>query len=426
MGDLYIKTIRLGSGERLPLLFERGRGAPLFEPTVYALTQIRARNLASDTIASSLRAVLVLYLVLQICKIDLEARFRDGQMLTVGELDELVRLSRLHLDKLRTLASSSDAFRPHSNISSLESHRLRAGKALLEVSPPIAAGRVRSIRDYLQWMVSVRLGRLSPQSEVFQQLSAACKQATAGLSARVAGVGDERASLYRREGLEPDAIVDLLRVTSPGEASNPWRTLFVQQRNFLMIRWLYSLGLRRGELLAVKVSDIDFRKREVVIPRRADDPDDPRLFQPRAKTRDRILPLSKELSQLTYDYVMTARRAIHGARRHEFLFVADKTGAPLSLGALNKSFKTLRTQCPSLPKELSPHVLRHSWNDAFSEAMDKAGIDPADEHKMRSFLMGWSETSGSAATYTRRHTRKRANEASLRMQETMVDGLASE
>jgi hypothetical protein len=118
----------------------------------------------------------------------------------VGELDELVRLSRLYLDKLRALASSSDSFRPHSNISSLENHRLRAGKALLEVSPPIAAGRVRAIRDYLQWMVSVRLGRLNPQSDIFQQLSAACKQSTAGLSACVAGVCDDQTTLYRREG----------------------------------------------------------------------------------------------------------------------------------------------------------------------------------------------------------------------------------
>jgi hypothetical protein len=30
--------------------------------------------------------------------------------------------------------------------------------------------------------------------------------------------------------------------------------------------------------------------------------------------------------------------------------------------------------------------------------------------------MGWSETSGTAATYTRRHTEKKAKEASLSLQ----------
>jgi len=52
--------------------------------------------------------------------------------------------------------------------------------------------------------------------------------------------------------------------------------------------------------------------------------------------------------------------------------------------------------------------------------MDKNRVGEEQEKKARSYLMGWSETSGTAATYTRRHTRKKAQAASLRLQENII------
>ena len=93
---------------------------------------------------------------------------------------------------------------------------------------------------------------------------------------------------------------------------------------------------------------------------------------------------------------MGGRRAINGARRHDFLIVANGSGNPLTLVALNKVFVALRRKCPDLPGELTPHVLRHTWNDLFSEEMDKNKVSEETEKKMRSRLMGWSETSNTA------------------------------
>ena len=105
---------------------------------------------------------------------------------------------------------------------------------------------------------------------------------------------------------------------------------------------------------------------------------------------------------------------------HEYLFVADRTGAPMSLSALNKCFAFLRIRIPDLPDDLSPHVLRHTWNDNFSEVMDRNNTPEADEQKMRSVLMGWSENSDTAIIYTRRHVRKKASQVSLAMQSDMA------
>jgi hypothetical protein len=58
-----------------------------------------------------------------------------------------------------------------------------------------------------------------------------------------------------------------------------------------------------------------------------------------------------------------------------------------------------------------PHVLgRHSWNTRFSELADKRQISAEVEKKVRSRAMGWSETSNTAATYTRRHVEREADE----------------
>lgn len=54
-----VKIIILGSGERLPVLVALASGAPLFEPSVYVLSEIRATNRASNTIDQILRSIMV-------------------------------------------------------------------------------------------------------------------------------------------------------------------------------------------------------------------------------------------------------------------------------------------------------------------------------------------------------------------------------
>lgn len=119
---------------------------------------------------------------------------------------------------------------------------------------------------------------------------------------------------------------------------------------------------------------------------------------------------------------MSFRRSLEGARRHDFLFVTVDTGKPISIPEFDKIFKVLRNNGNDLPAQLFAHLLRHTWNDNFSRQMDKNGVPEDKERKYRSYLMGWSETSGTAATYTRRHTRKVAEKISLSMQARVIGG----
>jgi integrase len=421
-----VRTIMLASGERLPVLVDCAVGEPLFEPTVYAVSKLRSENLASNSIAAALRAVMVLYIFLELRHIDLNRRLREGGVLGLGEIDELVRLCRLPMKQLHVLFATGEVeVRAQAGVASLEKHRMKQGGAENGNDVTSAASRVRYIRDYLLWLVNVRSSKhgLDQQSRVV--LLSAGTRTTDAFNARIPSSG-ARNTLGGREGICQEAIDRLLAVIDPESPDNPWHVEFTKKRNQLAIHWLYELGIRRGELLGLEIAAINFRNNTVTIERKADSVRDPRRRQPLTKTLDRILPISERLARMTSDYVIHVRKGKKASLSHGFLIVASGTGAPLSLIGFNKVFEVLRAKCPDLPDELTPHVLRHTTNDLFSKKMDEKKIPQQQEEKLRSQLMGWKSTSDTASTYTKRHVRERANEVSLDMQNDIGKGLKND
>lgn len=408
-----VKTVVTSTGERLPVLCSAATGLPLFHPTVWALTELRATNRSTSTIQQALRGVMVLLLALDNLGIELTARLDEGRLLSLGEIEAIAGICKL------PLAEFWERLRIQSECASVS--RLVRRRVLRQVEKLTTGIRLRNIRDYLDWLATDHLLRIGPRHETFAEFQKAAQIALKALSARIPP-SSSRNVVGQREGL-PRALRDrLIAIVEPASPDNPWPNAHVRFRNYLVIRWLLSLGIRRGELLGVKVSDINFASSEVLIPRRADDPDDPRATQPNNKTNDRLLALDSDLAALTREYVLKHRRAFRGTRRHEFLWVANGTGAPISLQATNKMFVQLRRKFLELPSGLSPHVLRHTWNEWFSEQMDKTKVPDAMEQKMRSQQMGWSDNSRMAATYLRRRVRVEANKASLDMQKKLRIG----
>ena len=279
-----------------------------------------------------------------------------------------------------------------------------------QIDPSTAAIRIHYIRDYLKWLTSNRLFSMSPRDGVYAALKVSA-DLVRGVLAELAPVASNRHGVTDRKGFLQTEIDTILAVMDPASPTNPWKGEHTKERNFLIAKWLIALGIRRGELLNVRIDDIDFQTERVTIERRPDDKRDPRPNQPRVKTRGRDLPLGSELAVLTHAYVRTLRAAQGNARKHGYLFVANGTGAPLSLPQVAAIFTDLRRSRPELPRNLMPHVLgRHSWNTRFSELADKRKLSAEVEKKVRSRAMGWSETSNTAATYTRRHVEREADE----------------
>lgn len=388
LGNYHLKTVLFKSGERFPMLVTDA-GVPLHEPTVFAIAEVRNRHRAANTIANMLTALSVLQRFLDARGIDLARRLDSGELLELGEIEALVRCCSTDL-----------------------SGRSRTRSV---VQSEVCGTRLRTIRRYLEWLVKGKLLATDyPHSPLLQQRASLTLDT---ISCRIPP-SSERAD--PREGLAPDMVQRATEIMMPTSAMNPWRSEHARVRNHLIWTILYFLGVRGGELLGIRIRHIDLRKGTIKIVRQADAHDDPRRRQPSTKTLARELAISDQLQRQVSEYILHQRRNLPNAKRHDFLFVSD-SGSPLSSSALNKVFRVLRAKCPELPRSLTPHVLRHTWNDRFSEEVDGREIDPELEKKVRSLQMGWKPTSNSAAIYTRRFVRRKATEVSMSLQSRLLD-----
>ena len=403
-----VRTLLFQSGERFPILMNSETGEPDFDTAVYVLTHLRGTAKASNTIELHLRSIIVLKLYLQARTIDFSERIRSCEMLQPHELDELVKWCRRTLPDI--IADLRQAGTPKvAAVRFSPKYHTR-----VEICSQSGKNRIRAVSDFMDWFVRDRVSRLNTQDR--NNSIKAWQTCRTSLEARTPR-DRRRSQVGRREGAHPEMVTKLFATVEPFSHANPWKSDHVKVRNQLIVHWLYYLGVRRGELLNIRISDINFRRETVLVVRRADDIKDPRKDQPLVKTRDRDLPVGAALVSMTMDYITKHRAKCPGARMHEYLFVSERSGAPLSLSMVNEIFENIRESASDSFEGLSPHVLRHTWNDNFSERCDELKLATGDEASMRSYIMGWSPTSETAETYTRRHVRKKAQEVSLAMQE---------
>jgi len=405
------RFVKLANGERRPLLIESS-GIPHFYATLFITTQARNAAKAPNTQLAILLAIRYLMSWAESNRINLEERFVNQQFLTETELESLRTFTQSHMG---SIASEDSEVIVISRLD--EGARVRLHKALSCVSSSTHYIRITYIAKYIDWFAVHLLehsGRVLHDSILEQIRTMTGKLLLKRPRQRSPSL------LSARQGLPDEGKAHLLDVIQPQSAFNPFIQL-VQKRNEVIILILYYTGIRAGELLAIKVSDFNFQSNELVIPRRHGDVNDPRNDQPVAKTMDRRLVLSQKAMDVIFSYAMTERRTFPAARRHEFLVVVHQSGRfqgqPLSMKGLAKIFAKLQRTDPKGFNCLTAHVLRHTANDNLSDLMDEQKVPEAKEQKTRSYMMGWKEGSRSAAIYTRRHTEKKAREASLKLQE---------
>lgn len=364
-----------------------------------------------------MRSVMVLHLVLDRLNVDLLQRLDAGQLLAQWEVEEVMRQCWLGIKQLAENETADG--QPSANVVSLtNANKTSANDGIL--ARKSHGTRLLYIRDYLDWLAPNWIGRMRRAANpLADQLEIAKKRVSAMLATRIPR-RKSRVTLNRREGLSKEAKTRLLQVIALDSPDNPWTSAHTKVRNALMVKLLLKLGCRRGELLGLRTQDVDLATGMVKIVRKADDKADPRKQQPLVKTLDREVALGEELAALLKQYVRSNRNAIKGARKHGFLFVSNGKGAPLSLDGLAKVFAAIREKCPELPRDLCPHVLRHTWNDEFSEYADRAKLSAEEEMRLRNYSMGWSPDSESSQHYLRRHTREAAERASLGMQNELI------
>lgn len=410
-----VVTVHMLSGERMPMLIDSETGLGTFEPNIYAL-HLRARNLAANTIGQALRSVQLLYQILEANKINLIERIKNNSLLTLSEIEALVEQCKLKKQDLNEVH-----FGPlDEKISRLDIAKLKKGRKAIaqfeQVDKRTSLVRLKYVTGYVKWLVEYAyLQNMPNDREIFDLVGQKTVQA---LKVRAPKVSQRRTA-NRKRGWTKDEEAQIMALVNPVGERNPWRDKFLRERNYLMLGFLLATGVRKGELLGIKISDLNFGEGTVFIARRADDPEDPRTRAPTQKTYDRVLSIGVDLVQQLKDYLQ--RRAnITAARKHPYLFVTE-TGAPMALNTVDHLFNILRKHLPKI-QQLSAHICRHTWNDRFSELFDEK-LNDAEAKKIRNYLMGWSSTSRSDENYTVRHVEKQAHKALIEMQKKLYKGV---
>lgn len=404
-----IKSFVMQSGERYCLLFDKTTGMPLFYPNLFMTTQVRNKSNSVAAMESTLSGINVLLCFCDERSIDLTDRFLKRAFFSLGELDAIRDYCQQDFGKRRTESLGK--------VSSITSKGTQ--KPARKTGLASEYIRLSHIAKYVEWLATILMEGVADRKTTLD----IAKMKKGFESRRPSSKG--RNQVGREKGLTQEQEVALLEIVRPGSERNPFGDEVTQVRNQLMILLLLHLGIRSGELLNIRVSDVDWSSNQIVIARRADEKKDPRRRQPLVKTLDRRLPLKDTLVQAMHNYVIHFRRKVAGSRKHDYLLVTHKSGPtqgqPVSRSTLIKVINMVAGAKSNLAS-LHAHELRHTWNNRFSEYMDTK-VDsptPEEQERQRSYLQGWKPDSGTASTYTKRFTREKAIEASLKLQNGIV------
>jgi integrase len=203
-----------------------------------------------------------------------------------------------------------------------------------------------------------------------------------------------------------------------GDAADIWPNDALASRNWAITKLLIECGLRQSELRQLKVDDIDTGLAIVTVERRHNDPDDPRLYEPNAKTFDRKIPMSDGLCDALEDYLMGAGGEVADHSGSPFFFLSHSPrnlGEPISAKTVARAIKDLGEHL-SVP-DLTPHHLRHSWIQNLADWAIENGVGAAEFERFANHMGGWSYLSKMASEYRGDQITQKAYDAGLQVME---------
>lgn len=123
----------------------------------------------------------------------------------------------------------------------------------------------------------------------------------------------------------------------------PHKTDFESLRDKTIIELFYATGVRRSELINLKISDIDFSKKNIKIIGK--------------RNKERYIPMLSSLEKIVKEYLN--HRLEHSSENHNYLFITEKGKKmypELAYRIINSYFALATTK-----SRKSPHLLRHSF-----------------------------------------------------------------
>ena len=335
--------------------------------------------------------------------IDLTQRISSAQFLTSSEISKFYGQMML----------TRNSFEDNKNISVISitaSKKLRNAMASsiynnCKVCPETRTGRIRTIRKYLSFLYDHFHGDKSVPEEVIHSFHAMQNK----LKAKENYASSKRLArtVELVESVIPNDIYQkFMHVIEPNSSENPFRSS--KLRNFLILSVLAQTGLRRSEVCKIKISDCDFSYdyNKIKVYSSPDDKSDPRLYRPDKKNgRAHISGIEVKLMKLIKFYILHERSKFSLSRSHDFIFITEKNsystaGLPITREMVNYILSKVSN---AINFKISPHLLRHKWNERLSERAEAIGLEREYTEDLRRNAMGWQPNSQMGRIYNDKH-----------------------
>jgi integrase len=366
-----ILNLVLENGERLPCLVDAKTWIPTRVATRWAV-RYRRYHVQSSTLADNLRILQRIYIWAEMeGQFDLDDFLTSGRLLNARQIESLVHYFRTkgqtviagvitpkNVDQQSAAILGANAFNHHLSLA----------------------------EDFFTWSLDgANRGGLSDFN--LEQLAAE----RAALSRAFQSYRIESRPSERMDPLDEHELASIRRAIAPRQTEQgSWefpQNIFsprTRLRNWLMLETCLALGLRRGELLKLRLDCLPRGHDDGVrILRLPDDPLDSRAKEPSVKTAERLIPAARSLLIAFRAYLTTPPPLGRASGKSPYLFVSQ-SGAPVSLDSADDIIAKVGRHSGVVP--LSWHRLRHTWAERLAEKLrdQPNGVD------LLMYLGGWT------------------------------------
>lgn len=398
--EISIKEVRSRNETRVKVLLQDFQ--PLFYPCLFITSNLLSRS--PNTQQRFLQDLIIFINYLNAQKIDLEARLKVRPIAKYLDDAELSRFAQ-HAGWKKSVLDKI-----YSGVSVIPSGYEYVGAEQ-------ARSRMSNARAYLSFLYELLGDKQSSESAINW------------MSKRIAQKVKTAQPAWRRTTSEPKGLTSeqrdvLLLKLVPTSEDNPWpKSYSLRVRNQVIIFLALELGMRRSEILGLKLEDIDFEKNRISVLHRPNDPHDTRIDAPLIKTNERVLPVSVALMGMVAYYIKNCRCSL-SARRHPYLLVthARREGRPLAIKSIDSIFLRVEAAFPVL-KGITAHTLRHDsvyqTLKLISDSMKDQAIEDKHERAQRilTYKFGWSDISEMPKLYGAKYWHEQAESFMLKRME---------
>ena len=388
VGSMKVKVVTHPTGEQIPIILDN-EGLPVPAPNEYLLSR---RDKSTNTLVRNARELIILYKWLYSEQIDLRKKLTDPVSFNSAQINSVL------VEQLRQDREQSKA-----------------------VSPITFNQRLTTVRQFINWYMSVLISQLPYSSNKFKSLSERKSVFNEWLSGSFISAPPSRK--YLKKGLSEEESNFLMNILDPTSIHSFGNNEAVKYRNFISVGLMIYCGLRPGELLSLRVEDITIGSiSSVSIVRRKPDLGDTRKPRPQVKRNGRLLPIENlELAKCLNEYIVDLREVLEDKSELEsdYLILSDE-GEPLSQASITQFFHLLRDKySQNLPENLSAKSLRHTFSSRMEIAMRQAGLSEQRRREALAHLRGDSSLS-SQDVYIAQAVEESAKEALRKYQCSLV------